>query len=217
VWYVCARDAYTEDGRHDCDACTEASLKKTNLDKMTKQGRGEGRASTSDNELGDIEIKDYVTLPSGEDKRLTPHTLTMDVTLAMTSDRFGSSTHRTNGTLSHIVSSTGAPQPDGVLKNAVSKKIRHYRQLYADKPVIFLSVTSHFPVCHCEHFVVYYESIKRELNIRLIYECRCDEKLKAKAEGSTPLTYTGLRTLRVVYMMILSIFFSCMCIVRLVF
>jgi hypothetical protein len=41
--------------------------------------------------------------------------------------------------------------------------------------------------------VVYYETIKRELNTRLIYECRCDEKLKAKAEGSRRLAYTGLR------------------------
>ena len=40
--------------------------------------------------------------------------------------------------------------------------------------------------------VVYYESIKRELNIRLIYECRCDERLKSKDGGSTHLTYTGL-------------------------
>ena len=40
--------------------------------------------------------------------------------------------------------------------------------------------------------VVYYESIKLELNRRLIYECRCDERLKVKAEGSTRLTYTGL-------------------------
>ncbi len=31
---------------------------------------------------------------------------------------------------------------------------------------------------------VYYESIKRELNKRLIFECRCDARLKAKAEGS---------------------------------
>jgi hypothetical protein len=31
------------------------------------------------------------------------------------------------------------------------------------------------------------------LNRRLIYKCRCDEKLKAKAEGSTRLSYTGLR------------------------
>jgi hypothetical protein len=42
-------------------------------------------------------------------------------------------------------------------------------------------------------FVVYYESIKRELYRRLIYECRYDERLKAKAEGSTRLAYTGLR------------------------
>jgi hypothetical protein len=35
-------------------------------------------------------------------------------------------------------------------------------------------------------------SEKRELNIRLIYECRCDERLKVNDEGSVPLTYTGL-------------------------
>ena len=40
--------------------------------------------------------------------------------------------------------------------------------------------------------VVYYESIKRELNRRLIYECRCDERLKEEAERSTRLGYTGL-------------------------
>jgi hypothetical protein len=34
--------------------------------------------------------------------------------------------------------------------------------------------------------------IKRELNKRLIYECGCDERLKAKSEGSTCLGYTGL-------------------------
>jgi hypothetical protein len=38
---------------------------------------------------------------------------------------------------------------------------------------------------------VYYESIKRELKTRPIYECRCDERLKTKAEESTRLTYTG--------------------------
>jgi hypothetical protein len=37
--------------------------------------------------------------------------------------------------------------------------------------------------------VVYYESIKRELKIRCIYECRCDERLhlfdlKEKRKGS---------------------------------
>ena len=39
---------------------------------------------------------------------------------------------------------------------------------------------------------VYYESIKRELKTRPIYECRCDERLKTKAENSTRLGYTGL-------------------------
>jgi hypothetical protein len=38
-------------------------------------------------------------------------------------------------------------------------------------------------------FVVYYETIKRELNRRLIYECRCDERLKDKGYGSTRLVY----------------------------
>jgi hypothetical protein len=41
--------------------------------------------------------------------------------------------------------------------------------------------------------LAYYESIKRDLQRRLIYECRCDERLKAKAEGSTRLAYTGSR------------------------
>jgi hypothetical protein len=41
-------------------------------------------------------------------------------------------------------------------------------------------------------FYVYYETIKREINKRLLYECRCDEGLKGKAEGSTRLTYTEL-------------------------
>ncbi len=35
--------------------------------------------------------------------------------------------------------------------------------------------------------------IKRALNRRHIYECRCDERLKAKSEGSTRLPWTGLR------------------------
>ena len=35
--------------------------------------------------------------------------------------------------------------------------------------------------------------MNRKINTRLIYECRCDERLKAKAERSTLLTCTGLR------------------------
>ena len=39
---------------------------------------------------------------------------------------------------------------------------------------------------------VYYESRKRELKTRPVYECRCDERLKTKSEKSTHLVYTGL-------------------------
>jgi hypothetical protein len=42
-------------------------------------------------------------------------------------------------------------------------------------------------------FVVYYGTIKRDLKRRLIHEWRCDERLKAKAEGSARLAYTWLR------------------------
>ena len=41
--------------------------------------------------------------------------------------------------------------------------------------------------------LVYYEEINRELKRILIYECQCNERLKTKTEGSTRLTYTGLR------------------------
>ena len=40
--------------------------------------------------------------------------------------------------------------------------------------------------------VVYYESRKRELKIRLMNEGRCDERLKVRVEESTCLRYTGL-------------------------
>jgi hypothetical protein len=39
--------------------------------------------------------------------------------------------------------------------------------------------------------VVYYESIKRELKIRPIFECRCDERLQTKVKEFTHLVYTG--------------------------
>ena len=39
---------------------------------------------------------------------------------------------------------------------------------------------------------VYNESIKRELKIKPIYECRCDERLKTKTKESTRLTSTRL-------------------------
>ena len=49
------------------------------------------------------------------------------------------------------------------------------------------------PSYSSQSFFVYYESIKRELERRPIYECRCDERLKTKAEGFTRLAYNGLR------------------------
>jgi hypothetical protein len=39
---------------------------------------------------------------------------------------------------------------------------------------------------------VYYETIKREINTKIIYECRCDGKLKTKTEGSRLFGYTRL-------------------------
>ncbi len=41
--------------------------------------------------------------------------------------------------------------------------------------------------------VVYYESRKRELKIRLMNAGRCDERLKGRVEESTCLTCTGLQ------------------------
>ncbi len=43
-----------------------------------------------------------------------------------------------------------------------------------------------------EEGFAYYESMKRELKTRPIYEDRCDERLKTKSEESTSLAYTGL-------------------------
>ena len=40
---------------------------------------------------------------------------------------------------------------------------------------------------------VYYESMKRDVKTRPIYECRCDERIKTKPEESTRLVSTGLQ------------------------
>jgi hypothetical protein len=86
----------------------------------------------TDNERGDIEIRDYVLLTRGENNRIPPRTLLMDVT--MIHARYGRTTQSTNGALTHRASCTGGPQPDGVLNNVVRIKIRQYRQLYEDRP-----------------------------------------------------------------------------------
>ncbi len=43
-----------------------------------------------------------------------------------------------------------------------------------------------------EEKCVYYESRKREIKTRPLYECRCEERLKTTDEKSTCLGYTGL-------------------------
>jgi hypothetical protein len=39
---------------------------------------------------------------------------------------------------------------------------------------------------------VSYESINQEINIKPIYECRCDERLQTTTKRFTRLSYTGL-------------------------
>jgi hypothetical protein len=48
--------------------------------------------------------------------------------------------------------------------------------------------------------VVYYETIKRELNKRLTYECRCDERLKAEPERSTRVVAFSYRKRLLAYL-----------------
>ena len=51
---------------------------------------------------------------------------------------------------------------------------------------------SKLSICFLSFSVVYYESIKREIQIKPIYECRCDERLQSKTNRFTRLSYTGL-------------------------
>ena len=56
------------------------------------------------------------------------------------------------------------------------------------------NITMFFQIyCFLFRLVLYYEEKKRELKRIHIYGCRCNERLRAKAEGSTRLTYNGLR------------------------
>ena len=57
--------------------------------------------------------------------------------------------------------------------------------------LVFFSIKN-LVINDLKSLVVYYESIKRELKIRCIYECRCDERLQSKTKKFTRLTYTGL-------------------------
>ena len=62
-------------------------------------------------------MKDCVVLPRGEDNRLPPRPLILDVT--MTHDRYGGTITYTTGKLTHTMSSNDTPQSDDVLKNTV--------------------------------------------------------------------------------------------------
>ncbi len=46
----------------------------------------------------------------------------------------GRTNQRTNGDLSHRLSSTGTPQSDGTLNKTSRIKIRYYRQINKDRP-----------------------------------------------------------------------------------
>jgi hypothetical protein len=63
----------------------------------------------------------------------------------------------------------------------------------AETPVIDTDSTVHVEKTKIVYLVnnLYYESINRDLKTRPVYECRCDERLKTKAEESTRLVYTG--------------------------
>ena len=56
----------------------------------------------------------------------------------------------------------------------------------------FLLGVHHPRISDIIEFIVYYESINRELKRRGIYECRCDERLQTKTKKFTRLPYTGL-------------------------
>ncbi len=54
--------------------------------------------------------------------------------------------------------------------------------------------------------IVYDETIKGQLNKRLIYECRCDERLKAKSEGLHVSKYNYFYIYIYIYMVLFSFF-----------
>ncbi len=79
-------------------------------------------------------------MPRGEDNRLPPRPLILDVT--MTHDRYGRTPLHTNGNHTYTISSNGALQPDDALKNADRQKIIHHSQLSEDlpDPIVFMTV-----------------------------------------------------------------------------
>ncbi len=86
-------------------------------------------------ERGDVEIRDYVVLQKPRDVTdclPPPCTLILDFT--MTHTRYGRSQLSSLGQLTHTRRTDGAPEPDGTLRTVARAKIRHYRQLYINRP-----------------------------------------------------------------------------------
>jgi hypothetical protein len=71
-----------------------------------------------------------------------PRTLILDFTLTHT--RFGKSQLSSLGHLTHTRWTDGAPDPDGALRTVARAKIRHYRQLYINRPepIAFMPVAA---------------------------------------------------------------------------
>jgi hypothetical protein len=90
---------------------------------------------------------------------------------------------KTRHTESHTV--TICFSDDFIKKGEPTKKISLFNHNLQEE--LFFAIFPFLILC------VYYTGMTRELNRRLIYECRCDEILKAKVEGSTLLVYTGFR------------------------
>jgi hypothetical protein len=78
-----------------------------------------------------VEIRDYVVLQKPHCLP-PPRTLILDFTLTHT--RFRRSQLHSLGQLTHSRRSDGAPDLDGALRTVTRARIRHYRQLYINRP-----------------------------------------------------------------------------------
>ncbi len=83
--------------------------------------------------------------------------------------------------------------PDGLKYRLLTDSIGSGSNRPADEPICSNSPSRRTALenIHSD-VVVYYESIKRELKTKPIYECRCDERLKTRVEESTRLACTQL-------------------------
>jgi hypothetical protein len=96
--------------------------------------------------------------------------------------------HPSHSKTSRLLTSSGSSVRSGIF--GPTQQTKNVYQRLGDQE------SSLFEVClsttHSSTSPVYYESIKREVKRRLIYEYRCHERLKTKTEESTHLGDTGL-------------------------